>query len=103
MCGIPGACLAIRREVFETLNGFDVEFPVNYNDVDLCLRARQVGYEVVFEPEAKLRHDECATRASGTRVERENGSGSAGGELLDQPDPYFTRYLDGEELRLVWP
>ncbi len=100
---VTGACLAIRREVFETLNGFDVEFPVNYNDVDLCLRARQVGYEVVFEPEAKLRHDECATRASGTRVEERERFWERWGELLDQPDPYFTRYLDGEELRLVWP
>src|SRR3954447_11272431 len=51
---VTGACLAIRRDVFKELNGFDLDFPVNYNDTDLCLRARHAGYEVVFEPGATL-------------------------------------------------
>jgi GT2 family glycosyltransferase len=99
---VTGACLAIRREVFEELHGFDVEFPVNYNDADLCLRARKAGYEVIFEPAAVLRHDECATRASGTKVEERERFWERWGDMLDAPDPYFTPYLDGEELRLVW-
>ena len=41
VCAVTGACLAIRKNVFEELGGFDESFPVNYNDVDLCLRARQ--------------------------------------------------------------
>ena len=52
---VTGACMAIRREVFEELRGFDADFPVNYNDADLCLRARKAGYEVIFEPAAVLR------------------------------------------------
>ena len=79
-----------------------LDFPVNYNDVDLCLRARKAGYEVVFEPAAVLRHDECATRGSGTKIEERERSGNAGASILERPDPYFTPYLDGEELRLVW-
>ena len=51
------------------MNGFDSSFPVNYNDVDLCLRSRSAGYEVIFEPSSTLRHDECATRAAGTKLE----------------------------------
>ena len=99
---VTGACLAIRRGVFEKLNGFDLDFPVNYNDADLCLRARHAGYEVVFEPGATLRHDECATRGSGTKVEERELFWQRWGERLEAPDPYFTPYLEGEEMRLVW-
>ena len=99
---VTGACLAIRRDVFAQLNGFTTAFPVNYNDADLCLRARAAGYEVVFEPGATLRHDECATRSGGTKVEEREEFWQRWGHLLEQPDPYFTPFLDGEEMRLVW-
>ena len=45
---VTGACMVIRRDVFVELNGFDTAFAVNYNDVDLCLRARAAGYKVVY-------------------------------------------------------
>ncbi len=64
---VTGACMALRRSVFEDLGGFDEAFPVNFNDVDLCLRARRSGYEVIYEPSAVLRHDECQTRQPGVR------------------------------------
>jgi GT2 family glycosyltransferase len=98
---VTGACFAIRRDVFVQLNGFDAAFPVNYNDTDLCLRARAAGYDVIFEPSATLRHDECATRASGTRVSERGEFSQRWGELLERPDPFFTPFLEGEELRLV--
>jgi GT2 family glycosyltransferase len=97
---VTGACMAIRREVFVALNGFDTNFAVNYNDVDLCLRARAAGYEVVYEPAATLRHDECATRGSGTRIEERELFWERWGELIERPDPYFTPYLEDEKIRL---
>lgn len=51
-----------RREVFETLGGFDEVFAVNVNDVDYCLRVRESGFRVVFTPYARLIHHEFATR-----------------------------------------
>jgi GT2 family glycosyltransferase len=99
---VTGACLAIRRSLFKELNGFDINFPVNYNDADLCLRARSMGHEVVFEPSASLRHDECATRSSGTKIEERDLFWERWGEVLERPDPFFTPYLEGEEMRLVW-
>ena len=39
--------MAVRRSVFEELGGLDTAFPVNYNDIDFCLRARRAGYEVI--------------------------------------------------------
>jgi len=64
---VTGACLAVRRSVFEELGGFDPAFPVNYNDADFCLRAAEAGYRVIYEPAARLRHDECRTRRPGVR------------------------------------
>ena len=66
---VTGACLAIRKSVFLELGGFDLDFPVNYNDVDLCLRLRERSYQVICEPGALLRHDESRTRMPGTHSE----------------------------------
>ncbi len=64
---VTGACLAVRRTDFERLGGFDPIFPVNYNDVDLCLRLRQEGFSILLEADALLRHDESQTRKAGTQ------------------------------------
>src|SRR5262249_30246175 len=58
---VTGACLMTRREVFHELGGFDESFPLNYNDVDYCLRLRQAGYRIVYTPHATLSHYEGAT------------------------------------------
>ena len=99
---VTGACLGIRREVFAELGGFDSNFAVNYNDVDLCLRAHQAGYRVICEPLAVLRHHECQTRMSGTRLPERERFHARWGEQLLKPDPYFNPQLsrEDEEIRL---
>lgn len=47
-------CLAIRREVFEALCGFDEAFTVSHADTDLCLRAAARGYRTLWTPFANL-------------------------------------------------
>jgi GT2 family glycosyltransferase len=59
---VTGACLMTRAEVFADLGGFDVGFPVNYNDVDYCLKVRERGLRVVFTPYAELYHFESLSR-----------------------------------------
>jgi GT2 family glycosyltransferase len=59
---VTAACLLIRREVFDLLDGFDLNYPVDFNDVDLCLRARQAGYCVAITPFARLWHYESLSR-----------------------------------------
>lgn len=61
---VTGACMVMRREVFEELGGFDERFAVTFNDSDLCLRAGDLGYRVVWTPDAVLVHHESATRGS---------------------------------------
>lgn len=53
---VMGACLFVRRRVFEKLGGFDERFFVYFDDVDLCLRARQGGYAVVYYAGARAVH-----------------------------------------------
>lgn len=90
---VTGACLAIRKKVFEELQGFDVTFPLNYGDVDLCLRARRAGYEVIYEPSAVLEHRECATRRAGTQHEERDLWFRRWGELLTKGDPFYNPNL----------
>lgn len=59
---VTGACLLTRRDVFDTVGGFDERLAVDYNDVDFCLRIREEGLFVVYEPEAKLMHYESISR-----------------------------------------
>jgi len=59
---VTGACLMMRRQLFEELEGMDENFPVEYNDVDLCLKAHQAGYRNVVTPYAQLVHHESVSR-----------------------------------------
>lgn len=59
---VTGAALAMRREVGRALNFFDDQFfPVYYEDVDLCWRAKDEGYRVVYQPKAVAQHKESVT------------------------------------------
>jgi GT2 family glycosyltransferase len=61
---VTGACMMVRREVFEALEGFDEALSVAFNDVDFCLRACERGYAVVYTPYASLYHYESVTRGN---------------------------------------
>ena len=50
-----------RREVFDQAGGFDEHFPIDFNDVDYCLRLRRAGYRIVYTPYAQLYHHESAS------------------------------------------
>ena len=52
----------LRRSVYEEMNGFDETLPVDFNDVDLCLRLRKTGYLIVWTPYAELYHYESKSR-----------------------------------------
>ncbi|TWA80183.1 hypothetical protein FBY14_12813 [Azospirillum brasilense] len=58
---VMGAFLLIRRSLFEELGGFDERFFVYFDDVDLCLRARRAGWEVVHFAGAEAFHRGCGT------------------------------------------
>jgi len=62
MSAVTAACLLIRREVFDEVNGLDESLHVAFNDIDFCLRVQQRGYRNLWTPFAELYHHESATR-----------------------------------------
>lgn len=62
---VTGALMACRREVFVEVGGFDeVHLPVEFNDVDYCLKVREAGYRVLCLPLDGIFHLESSTRGS---------------------------------------
>jgi len=53
---VTGSCLLVRRSCMEELRGFDEEFFLYYEDVDLCRRARSQGWAVCYEPAVEAVH-----------------------------------------------
>jgi GT2 family glycosyltransferase len=60
---VTGACLALRRETFEQVGGFDEAFQLCGSDVDLCLKVHHSGLRNLVNPFARLIHLESATRS----------------------------------------
>lgn len=102
---VTGACLGIRRDLFESLGGFDESFAVNYNDVDLCLRVAGRGLSVLVDPRVEMTHRECQTRQGGTTLAERLLFRERWRKLLAKPDPYYPEAYDRttEEVRLAIP
>lgn len=90
---VTGACMMIRRRVFEEIGGFDPRFRLAYNDVDLCLRLRRKGYVIVYTPFAVLYHHESATRGTLHPLDEEALYRQLWGEMISQGDPYYNPNL----------
>jgi GT2 family glycosyltransferase len=60
---VTGACMMMRRKVFEETGGFDENYELALSDVEICLRIRARGYRIVYTPFARLVHYEGSTRA----------------------------------------
>jgi GT2 family glycosyltransferase len=69
---VTGACMAVRRECWEQIGGFDPEYVNGYEDVDLCLRAQTEGWQIRYVAESVVVHLESQSgHARWTHV-REN-------------------------------
>lgn len=53
---VSGACIAIRRDVFEQVGGFDEQYFMYFEDVDLGFRINRLGYQNLFVPEVAVTH-----------------------------------------------
>lgn len=86
---VSAACMMVPRQVFQSVGGFDEQLPVEFNDVDLCLRIRRDGYRIVYTPEAILYHYENATRKGSRAPDDSRLFQRRWATLLEQGDPYY--------------
>lgn len=108
VAGVTAACLAVTREKFEAVGGLDAEaFPVDFNDIDLCLRLGARGWKAVWTPRAVLAHHESVSRgpsvgAARIRFDAEGDRFAARWRAVIRDDPYyhpaFSVTTFGEEL-----
>jgi hypothetical protein len=89
---VTAACLAVKKQDYQAIFGFDPAFRLNYNDADFCLRLRARG-RILYTPEAKLFHLESASRGDSPPTPAEF-------EMINQKwtavmgfDPYYNRNL----------
>jgi GT2 family glycosyltransferase len=90
---VSGACLLTRREVFLEVSGFEESLPESLADVDLCLKMRRAGYQIVYTPVAKLYWDGPEGDEVGATAEaimRQRWS-----DILER-DPYYNPNLSRE-------
>jgi GT2 family glycosyltransferase len=84
---VTGACMMTRRAVFEELGGLSTTLPVNYNDVDYCLKATAAGKRVVYDPDLVVLHFESSTRTSDVAQWEKDRLAERWGALI-ATDPY---------------
>jgi GT2 family glycosyltransferase len=90
---VTAACMMVRRRVFEKVEGFDTRLRVAFNDVDFCLRLRQLGYLIVYTPLALLYHLESASRGALHPSEDDELCSKRWADLLLRGDPYYNPNL----------
>ena len=66
MLAVTGSALLARAALLEQLDGWSEIYDYYYEDVDLCLRARRLGWDVVLESRAVVRHALSSTAGSGS-------------------------------------
>lgn len=67
---VTAACLMVRRDVYLEANGMTEQLAVDYNDIDFCLKVRELGYKNVYTPYAELYHYESLSRGSPNTPEK---------------------------------
>lgn len=97
---VTAACMLVKRSVFEQAGGLTEELAVAFNDIDFCLKVREMGKLVVYQPSAELYHYESKSRGyedSPEKVERFQNEMdwfiNRWRDVIEQGDPYYNRNL----------
>jgi GT2 family glycosyltransferase len=90
---VTGACMMVRREVFESVGGFDERLPVAFNDVDFCLKLGERRLLVVYCPLAELVHHESRSRGHTDDVAETKRILERWGDVIAAGDPYVSPHL----------
>ncbi len=87
---VTGACLMVSRDKFEAVGGFNEDFPVAYNDLDLCFRLYKAGYFNIVRNDVSFFHHESVSRGADTEGEKYN-------RLIQEKDKLYAAHPDFED------
>lgn len=100
LSAVTAACVMMKKKVFEEVGGLDETLKVAFNDVDLCMKIRQAGYLIVYNPYAELYHYESKSRgADDTEEKMERAQNEIHvfvhkwSDFLKKGDPYYSPNL----------
>ena len=106
---VTGACLMVKKELYEEAGGMSEEFAVALNDVDFCLKLRAKGYVNVFTPFSVWYHYESKSRGYETTPERRERFDREVAlfkhrwkQVLAEGDPYYHPAFDLEKAPFQW-
>lgn len=98
---VTGACMMVKKELFEQVGGFEEKLAVAYNDVDLCLKIRSLDKLVVYNAFSLWYHYESISRGYETTPEKKARFKKEAGffherwkNLIEQGDPYYNPNFD---------
>lgn len=90
---VTGACMMMRRSVFEEIGGFDENYLLAFSDVEICLRIIEHGYRIVYTPFAELLHYEGKSRKSHVPVDDMKLALEHMKDIIRNGDPYYNSNL----------
>ncbi len=112
LSAVTGACLLVRRHLFEAVGGLDERYASAFNDIDFSLRIGETGHSVVYVPQAELHHFEMQTFTSHYEGERIASRATDVERMRDrwgavcQDDPFYNPNLSlspGNDWNLALP
>jgi GT2 family glycosyltransferase len=90
---VTGACQMVRRELFNSVNGYDRDFSLAFGDIDFCLKVYEKGYRNVYTPFANLYHHEGHSRGYATPIEDIHRGYQKMEDFLSKADPFYSPNL----------
>ena len=90
---VTGAVLMTKREIFQSVGGFDERFAINYNDIDYCLKVFNEGFRIVLAAGAQLYHYESQSREAVVAEEEINLFQQKWSGVTSY-DPYYSIYFE---------
>ncbi len=96
LSAVTAACMMVDRRAWEAAGGFDEKLAIAFNDVDFCLKVRDKGYLVVYEPNVEMYHYESKSRGYEDTPEKQLRFKSEidymkkrWHKILSEGDPYY--------------
>lgn len=100
LSAVTAACIITPRKIYDEVGFMDEDLAVAFNDVDFCLKIREKGYLVVYNPFVEFWHYESKTRGQENtpeKIKRFQGEicrfEQRWGNILDEGDPYYNPNL----------